>query len=231
MEIFRGLADSYERTLNLATFYQDRYWKSWVVEESGAGRFNLVLDVGCGTLLLEEGLRARGCTVVGIDLTEQMIRIGQAKRLTNVPLLVNGDAESLPFRDSSFDSVLSCYVAKYVDLERFASELTRVAKPGARIVVYDFIRPRGLFLPLLALYIYGAMRIAGWLLGLAKTQEALTFKNLPGIVGGATWDSRFAATLARKDMGSGMIRRLSGGVVAGYVGVKGKHARTGDASP
>ncbi|MDA4125306.1 MAG: methyltransferase domain-containing protein [Thaumarchaeota archaeon] len=222
LQIFDGLADSYERALDFATLYQDRYWKSWVAEESELGGSKLVLDVGCGTLLLEERLRASGSTVVGIDLTRRMIRIGQGKGLSNVPLLVNGDAEALPFKASSFDTVVSCYVAKYVDLERFTGELARVAKPRARIVVYDFVRPRGLFFPFLALYIYGAMRIAGSLLGLTKRKEAFTFKNLPRIVAGATWDMDFAAMLEKKDVRSGFMRRLSGGVVAGYVGTKGE---------
>jgi ubiquinone/menaquinone biosynthesis C-methylase UbiE len=231
LRLFGGLADSYERALDIATLYQDRYWKSWVADEVRVGGSQLVLDVGCGTMVLEERLRMTGCNIVGIDLTEEMIRIGQSKRLLNVALLVNGDAESLPFRDSTFDSVLSCYVAKYVDQERFASELARVAKPGARIVVYDFVRPRGLLLPFLALYIYGGMRIAGWLLGLTKSKVAFTFKSLPRLVGGATWDSRFAATLERKDVESESMRRLSGGVVAGYVGVKAERPQASPASP
>ncbi len=231
LELFEGLADSYERALDVATLLQDRYWKRWVVEKSRALKSQTILDVGCGTLLLEERLRSAGCTMVGVDLTGQMIKIGQSKRLPNVPILVNGDAESLPFRDSSFDSVLSCYVAKYVDLDKFTSELARVAKPGARLVLYDFIRPTGPFLPFLALYVYGVMRIAGFLLGLAKTKEAFTFNNLPRLVGGAIWDGGIVGTFARHGVWADSTRRLSGGIVMGYVGVKGRENEVKEASP
>ncbi len=220
MEIFEGLASSYERVLDMATLYQDRYWKAWVMEGIGAGGSHLVLDVGCGTLLLEERLVQHESGVVGIDLTEPMLRVGMRKNLPNVPLLVNGDAETLPFRDSSFDSVVSCYVAKYVDLGKFASELARGAEPGGRVVLYDFVRPRGPFMPFLALYVYGAMRVSGWLLGLARSESASTFKNLPRIVRGAVWESSIANAFAGQGVETISLRRLSGGVVAGYVGVK-----------
>ncbi len=222
LELFGGLATSYERALDLTTLLQDRYWKKWVAEETDAGRTDLVLDVGCGTLLLEERLASRHCNVVGLDLTERMLRIGKMKRLPNVPLLVHGDAEDLPFPDGSFDVVASCYVAKYVNLEKFAGELSRVAKPGARIVLYDFVRPRGPFLPFLAVYLHGAIGIAGWLLGLFKSEVAFTFKNLPKIVEGATWDSRVVRVFEKEGVRSRVLQRLSGGVVTAYCGVKGQ---------
>ncbi len=231
LELFGGLAASYERALNLTTLLQDRYWKKWVAEETGAGRSDLVLDVGCGTLLLEERLASRHCTVVGLDLTERMLRIGKTKRLPNVPLLVHGDAEDLPFPDGSFDVVASCYVAKYVNLEKFAAEVSRVAKPGARIVLYDFVRPGGPFLPFLALYLDGAIRITGWFLGLIKSDVAFTFKNLPRIVEGATWDGRLVMIFEKKGVRSRVLKRLSGGVVAAYSGVKRQPDMTRSGSP
>jgi len=219
-ELFGGLASSYERALDVATLLQDRYWKQWVADQSGAGASDFMLDVGCGTLLLEERLANFHSAIVGLDLTQRMIRIGQTKRLPNVPLLVQGDAEALPFRESCFDALVSCYVAKYVDLDRFTSEMSRVAKPGARVVLYDFVRPSGPFFLLLALYIHGALRIAGWLLGLVRSDAAFAFRNLPWIVQGASWDATTVASLNHKGVKPRLVRRLSGGAVAAYSGVK-----------
>ena len=220
LELFGSLASSYERALDATTLLQDRYWKRWVVEKAGAKESDLVLDIGCGTLLLEERLQSSGCQVVGLDLTDAMLRLGREKRLPNVRALVNGDAETLPVRDSTFDIVVSCYVPKYVDLEKFTAEVARVAKPGGRIVMYDFVRPRGVYLPFLALYIYGGFRVAGALLGLVKSQAAYTFKNLPRIVEGATWDTRIVTLFGKHGVEKNSWARLSGGVVTAYSGTK-----------
>jgi len=220
LELFSGLARSYDRTLDLATLYQDRYWKNWVVKKAGALGGGLLLDVGSGTLVLEERLLGKPWLVVGIDLTRKMVALGGAKRLNNVGMLVNGDAEALPFRDGAFDAVASCYVAKYVSPRRFARELSRVVKPGGPVLVYDFIKPRGPLAPFLALYIQGALRAVGFLLGLAKRDSAFTFQNLPGIVDGAIWDKPMAVAMESNGVQTKGFEKLSGGVVSAYWGVK-----------
>ena len=220
VEVFAGLAGSYDRTLDLATLLQDRYWKRWVVEKALDREGGLVLDVGSGTLVLEERLASRRVSVIGVDLSKRMVQVGKKKRLENVSLLVNGDAEALPFRDGAFDAVVSCYVAKYVSLSKFAGELARVLKPGGRIATYDFVTPRGPLFPFLAVYIYGFMRMAGFLLGLAKRESAFTFENIPGIVEGANWDKRVAGLMEINGIQTRAFDRLSGGVVSAYCGVK-----------
>jgi len=100
MEIFAGLAESYELALDLATMYQDRRWKDWVARRLGVDAKGLVLDVGCGTLVLEERMARLGTRFVGLDLSPQMVRVARAKSASNVTLLTNADAESLPFPDA-----------------------------------------------------------------------------------------------------------------------------------
>ncbi|MBI3841478.1 MAG: class I SAM-dependent methyltransferase [Thaumarchaeota archaeon] len=218
IELFGGLARTYERALDLATLLQDRRWKSWVVGHAQAGRSDKVLDVGCGTLILEERLRAEGCEIVGVDITGEMLRVGHAKKLPNIAGLALGDAESLPFADSSFDVVASCYVAKYVDFERFARELARVVRPGGRVVLYDFVRPRGSLSPVLRVYLHGVLGAAGLLLGLAKSDAAFTFRNLPRIVESAVWDRSLDGVMAAAGLKELALERLTGGAVVAYCG-------------
>jgi len=220
LELFRGLAKSYDRTVDLATLFQDRYWKNWVAQRTSAQAGEMVLDLGCGTLLMEELMGRRGYSFVGLDLTEKMIRIGHAKGLPDVKLLVNGDAENLPFLDESFNSVISCYVAKYVDLEKFADEIARITKPGATVILYDFVRPRGALAPFLELYVRGGMRAVGVLLGLARRDSAFTFNNLPEIVDGAIWDTTIEQVMESKGFRTLAMRHLTGGIVCAYCGAK-----------
>ncbi len=200
--------------------FQDRYWKKWVSDRAPDLKEGLALDIGCGTLIMEERLGAQGTRFVGLDLTQEMLRMGKEKSLRNVALLARGDAENLPFPDESFGFVLSCYVAKYVRTGRFAAELGRVAKPGAKAVVYDFAKPRGILAPFLRLYTHGGLRAVGAVLSLLGMSSAFTFERLPGIVDGVVWDGEIVEAMQDGGFETIAAMKLTGGVVFAYYGRK-----------
>jgi phosphatidylethanolamine/phosphatidyl-N-methylethanolamine N-methyltransferase len=102
-----------------------------------------VLEVGVGTgISLPCYRRASG--VVGIDLSEPMLRKARARvaalRLSNVESLAVMDAERLTFSDASFDVVMAQYVINTVPHPEAAlDEFARVLKPGGEIVLLNRI--------------------------------------------------------------------------------------------
>jgi len=219
LRIFAGLWSSYDTVLEYGTLMQDRRWKDWVIGNLGRRDGATVLDVGCGTCVLEE-MMSGDSSVIGVDLTDGMIRVGQGKRVPRVASLLRSDGERLPFRASSFDAVVSCYVVKYCSADLLVSEMARVLKPGGRLVVYDFARPRGRLWPLNALYVYGALRIVGELLELTGLSVSTTFTELPGIIARSSWDEGFWETLIRAGLSPRAEKVLSGGVTVGFVADK-----------
>jgi demethylmenaquinone methyltransferase / 2-methoxy-6-polyprenyl-1,4-benzoquinol methylase len=219
LRIFAGLWDSYDGVLEYATLMQDRRWKGWVIGNLSRGRETTVLDVGCGTCVLEEMMQGEAMTV-GVDLTEGMVRAGAAKHIPGVASLLRSDGERLPFKESSFDAVVSCYVVKYCSPDILVSEMARVLKPGGRLVVYDFVRPRGRLWPFNALYVYGGIRMVGALLEMAGLRASTTFTELPGIIAKSSWDERFRETLVRAGLTPRAEKVLSGGVAVGFVADK-----------
>lgn len=101
------------------------------------GKF--VLDVACGTGRCLRKLKAQGATrALGLDLSAEML--AQASRkLALKGSLVRGDARALPLPSGIADLIVSSFAVGYIDdLASFAGELSRVARPGGRIIVSDF---------------------------------------------------------------------------------------------
>ena len=102
-----------------------------------------VLDVGVGTGL-ELPMFDRGTRLVGVDLSEPMLRRAAMRvrrdRLGNVDGLVVMDAMRLAFPDASFDAVVAPYVLTVVpDPAATLDELLRVVKPGGEIVLVNHV--------------------------------------------------------------------------------------------
>ncbi len=211
--IFGGLSASYDSVLDLMTLYQDRTWKRRMLRKLTLGEGARILDIGCGTCVLEERYPLRASQVIGIDITSGMIRLAQRKSLKSVSLLSLADAEHLPFREESFDLVVSCYVPKYCDTSRFVEELARVLKPGGSVAVYDFTRPHGLLAPLLNLYVRGFMPLLGRFVAPLDASIAFTCDALPGLISSTTWDEEIGDALEGNDLSGGGHEAMTGGVV------------------
>jgi ubiquinone/menaquinone biosynthesis C-methylase UbiE len=93
------------------------------------------LDVGCGTGNYLAELAARGYAMIGLDLSEGMLRIAREKSTTSD--FIRSPAEDIPLADASIAGALSCLaVHHFVDLDAMAREVHRVLKPGARFVIF-----------------------------------------------------------------------------------------------
>jgi ubiquinone/menaquinone biosynthesis C-methylase UbiE len=100
-----------------------------------------ILDVCSGTGRNSLALAATGATVVGLDHAVNMIRVAiekaRSRNISNVSF-VEGDVQKLPFADNSFDAVIGTRFMYLMDREQkrvVISELQRVAKPGAPVVL------------------------------------------------------------------------------------------------
>ncbi len=114
-----------------------------------------LLDVGCacGVYLAEAHGLGHGCEVLaGVDVSGKQLEVAR-ERLERVVSaetslhLVKASATELPFKDSSFDAVISNAMIKYLDAEALGSflhEVVRVLVPGGWFAMGEFGRDAGM---------------------------------------------------------------------------------------
>jgi ubiquinone/menaquinone biosynthesis C-methylase UbiE len=96
------------------------------------------LDLGCGTGISSLFLAEHGLDVVGIDISEKMLKKAceKARKQNRTINFIHGDIHHLPFPDETFDLVFANMVLEFVkEPDQVLTEALRVTKKGGRIVI------------------------------------------------------------------------------------------------
>jgi ubiquinone/menaquinone biosynthesis C-methylase UbiE len=143
-----------------------------------------IVDVGCGTGTLAIALAAGGAAVIGVDGDPEVLTLARAKPGANAVQWRKGSATALPLAGATADRVVMSLLLHHLghDAKRAAlAEAVRVLRPGGRLHLADWGRPRD---PL--------MRCAAWALERLDGAEGLA-EHLEGAVPALVADAGFAA--------------------------------------
>ncbi|MFQ5873171.1 MAG: class I SAM-dependent methyltransferase [Dehalococcoidia bacterium] len=146
--LFDPIAPEYDLLLEALTLFQNSRWRRFLISRLHLDSDDIVLDLCTGTAGVAIDIaRRHGCRVVGLDLSQGMLRRGrervQAARTGHLIDLMQGRAEALGYRDGQFDAVAFTYLLRYVDDPAATlAEVVRVLKPGGRIASLDFCVPQ-----------------------------------------------------------------------------------------
>lgn len=145
--MFTSIAHAYDLNNRLHSLWRDQAWRRMAVRLSNP-RGARVLDCACGTGDLTEAFANAGASsVTGLDYTAAMLDLARAKaadgrRLAVQPTYIQGDAQSLPWPDASFDIVSIAFGIRNVDdTLKALREFHRVLAPGGRLIVLEFSEP------------------------------------------------------------------------------------------
>jgi len=138
-EMFDAVAERYDRTNTILSGAQDRRWRRHTVRALELLPGQKVLDVAAGTGVSTKALVASGAWCLATDFSLGMLSATKDPWLPRVA----GDALHLPFADDSFDAVTISFGLRNVEDPTAAlAEFARVTRPGGRLVVCEFSRPR-----------------------------------------------------------------------------------------
>ena len=143
-------------------------WKNWVVSVIPFIEGNRVLEIGHGPGHLQRILRSRGLLAIGIDESAQMGRLAKRNLMGNVHAqasiaspapnisshhsaytqinLTRGLAQSLPFPNELFDTIVATFPTEYITEPATLAEIRRCLADGGRLVVLPVALPKNPFL-------------------------------------------------------------------------------------
>lgn len=202
----------------------DVSWRRKAIKELKSLKPQLVLDVATGTgdvaILTHKILKP--AKVTGIDISEGMLELGRKKveklQLQKSIELLKGDSERIDFDDSSFDAITVAFgVRNYQNLEQGLKEMLRVLRPGGKLVVLEFSKPKqAAFKALYNLY----MKVIAPEFGkmIAKNKDAYEYLN--DSVQKFPEGEQFIKILDTAGYKSTYFKRLTFGICSIYCGSK-----------
>lgn len=221
--MFDDIAPRYDLLNRVLSLGIDQQWRAEAVKELEADRPRRILDVATGTGdLAIKTLDLNPEKVVGVDLSEEMLELGQRKLkelgLEDRIMLQKGDAEKLPFSDSQFDAVTVGFgVRNFEDLDRGLREILRVLTPGGRLIVLEFSHPSAF--PIKHLYRFYSHVVLP-LVGRLVSQNKTAYRYLPESVDVFPSGEAFTERLRKAGFAGTSYRPLTFGIASLYSGAK-----------
>ncbi len=145
--LFDDLAPHYDRFNRWVSFHRDEAWRRNTIAQLGPRAGGIVLDLAAGTGALAQNALQHGAASVHVfDISLPMLLLAKDKlrRDSTRVALELGSAHLLPFRDASFDGVVSGFAMRNVFhfLDEVLQEIHRVLKPGGRVAILEMSRPQ-----------------------------------------------------------------------------------------
>lgn len=169
--LFTSIAPRYDQFNRLASLGLDQGWRAQALERGGITPGQRVLDVCTGTgdlAVLCAGRRRQVGTVVGMDMNGAMLAHAHRKqRALGLAIgWVQGEAESLPFADGTFDRVVIGFSTRNLThLMDGLREMVRVLRPRGRLIILETGYPAN---PVLRAayqaFLFTGVRLIGFLL-------------------------------------------------------------------
>ena len=139
-QIFSSVSKKYDLMNDLMSFGFHTSWKNKVAEILDVDKKKIILDLASGsgdiTYILKENYN---CKCISYDSNLDMLKIAKKKLKSFKPILINGQAESLPFKNQFFDGVVVSFGLRNFDnISASLKECKRVLKKKGKFICLEF---------------------------------------------------------------------------------------------
>jgi demethylmenaquinone methyltransferase / 2-methoxy-6-polyprenyl-1,4-benzoquinol methylase len=218
--MFDRISPVYDLMNQLISGFQEPRWRRRAVREARLRPGDAALDVACGTGKVSTALlKVVGPTgrVTGLDFSPGMIDRARRERLAAPNLsFVVGDALDIPFGDEEFDAATIAFGMRNLpDYARGFSEMTRVVRPGGRVVCLEISRPRSALGRAIQRWFDWVVPVIGRVMG-----QGSAYAYLVASTRGYPGPERIAGIMREVGLEDVRWRPLSGGIVTLHAGTK-----------
>ena len=179
--MFNNISGTYDFLNHFLSLGIDIIWRKKAIGELKALKPQKMLDVATGTgdFAFEAIKILKPKEIIGVDISVGMLEVAKKKiierGLSHIFSVQQGDSEGLLFEDHTFDAITVAFgVRNYENLEKGLADMLRVLKPGGKIVVLEFSKPR--VFPIKQIYSFYFKRITPFFGGLfSKDKKAYAY--------------------------------------------------------
>lgn len=222
--MFNNISHTYDFLNHFLSLGIDIIWRKKAIGELKAIQPRLILDVATGTgdFAFEAIKTLKPEKVVGVDISEGMLDVARKKikerNLESVFSVQLGDSEGLHFEDNHFDAITVAFgVRNYENLEKGLADMYRVLKPGGKIVVLEFSKPRKF--PVKQAYNFYSNQILP-VFGKLFSKDSNAYTYLPESVAAFPDGDAFNQLMTKVGFKGAKDIRMTFGICAIYTGVK-----------
>lgn len=223
-EVFHSVAENYDLMNDLMSAGLHRLWKRFASSVSHLRPGQCVLDLAGGsgdlTRLLNKQVSPGGKVILA-DINESMLRCGR-RRLLDEGILDSvvytlANAECLPFEDNTFDCITIGFGLRNVrDKETALRSMFRTLKPGGRLMVLEFSKPKAFLDPLYQMYLFGVLPF----LGKVVAQDADSYRYLAESIRMHPDAETLKIMITQAGFQDCHYHQLTGGIVALHIAFK-----------
>jgi demethylmenaquinone methyltransferase / 2-methoxy-6-polyprenyl-1,4-benzoquinol methylase len=222
--MFDNIAKYYDFLNHFLSLGIDKRWRQRMIDELEVVKHDLVLDVATGTadVAIETAKRLKVQHIDGIDISNKMLDIGRVKieklGFGKIIELKEADSENLPFEDNIFDAVtVSFGVRNFENLEKGLQEMSRVLKPGGKLIVLEFSKPTSFpFKQLFNFYFKNILPLIGRITSKDKRAYAYLYESVQAFPDG----EKFRILLDKTGFNKTQCKSLTFGISSIYTGIK-----------
>ncbi len=222
-EMFNNISGRYDFLNHFLSLGIDKIWRKKAVKMLKEIDPKRILDIATGTGdFAIESLKLNPDEIVGMDISEGMLQVGREKmvkrKVDHIISMRLGDSEDLPFEDNYFDALTVGFgVRNFQNLEKGLSEMLRVVRPGGKLIVLEFSKPKKF--PVKQYYHFHSKYIIPFF-GKTISKDSSAYTYLPESVAAFPEGKDFENILTKLGYKNVQSKLVAGGIATIYSGTK-----------